>query len=152
MVTASRTTATPASASTERRSPERGRVGVPQPLLPGGVHGGLLPGELGGPLVGVRSRAGAARRLPSERLPVPAAAGRAPSGAADSAADLAGRLAGSWRPVRRPPPAPRAAAVQRREIHAMPTSTTTSPILISSSCPYEVSVNADQEPSCRHDW
>lgn len=43
-------------------------------------------------------------------------------------------------------------AVQRREIQAMPTSTATRATLTSSSCPYEVPVSADQDPTWRHDW
>lgn len=43
-------------------------------------------------------------------------------------------------------------AVQRREIHAMPTRTATRPILMSSNCPYHVPVSADHEPTWRQDW
>ncbi|GAA3499103.1 hypothetical protein GCM10019016_062060 [Streptomyces prasinosporus] len=156
VVTASRTTATPASASTERRRPKRSgsasrsrfrravstaarcraswaaraeSTAVRSPAAfpgPGRFPRPVRvrgPGRFTGPPGVVLLRGHGARRFPLLPLPVHR---------------------------RRRLGQPRASTAGRRRRSA--TSTATSPILTSSSCPYRVPVNADQEPSCRQDW
>ncbi len=132
MVTASRTTATAASASTERRSPERSgsasrirfffvAVRTARWRASWAARSGSASG----------SCAGAA----ASSVPVPSA----PVSSASREAEAV--TAGS---VSRP--------VQRRENHATASITPISATLTISSCPYRVPVSADQEPTCRQDW
>ncbi len=144
VVTASTTTATVASARTERRSPERSGSASRMRFVRALASAARWRASWA-------ARSGSASAAgPSVADTGPSVAGTGPSMAAVSvrAATLSSTAVASASGAG---PSP-SRAVQRRENQAMPTRTTTSAALTSSSFPYEVSVSACHVPTCRHDW